>query len=204
MSNALKLGLGALGLAALLGLALYAMGEGGRNQTAAPPAEWNQADLAATYAAGEMAAFEFAERPGPAPSGTFTDAGGAAMTLEDFRGKVVLVNFWATWCAPCLVELPALARLADNKAGADFAVLAISTDRKGLDFAQDFLEKRGIAAPPVYSDATSMMAGGAGIRAMPTTVLIGADGQELGRLGGAAEWDSAEAKALISWAISRR
>lgn len=134
-------------------------------------------------------------RPAPALSVLARD--GTRVPLADFRGKVVLVNFWATWCAPCLREMPALARLQAQRGGEDFTVLALSQDLKGWEAVAPFLDKLGLAGLPVYVDEKTAVARAMEVAGLPTTVLLGRDGRELGRLVGDAGWDSKEALALI-------
>jgi thiol-disulfide isomerase/thioredoxin len=101
---------------------------------------------------GTVASFVLADRPEPAPEITFSDAAGNTLRLADFKGKVVLVNLWATWCAPCVKEMPALDRLQAKLGGADFAVLALSIDREGLAKVQPFFDAHKIAALAPYLD----------------------------------------------------
>ncbi len=187
-----KLGILILICAGLAGLGLYAIGKGGRNQS-------NSVILNH----GEMALFEFLNEPRPLSAGEFVDEAGNTVSLDNFRGRFVLLNFWASWCAPCLVELPSLHRLNEAMGGEDFTVIAVSTDRKGIAYAREFLEKRGIAAPPVFNDKTSKFAGVNQVKAMPTTILIDPEGREIGRLAAAAEWDSSDAKRLIDAVLQR-
>ncbi len=129
---------------------------------------------------------------------SFTDANNADKTLADWHGKPVLVNLWATWCGPCRHEMPALDRL-QNKLGSDgFSVLAISLDRGGLDKPRGFFEEIGIKHLRLYNDKTSKIGSDLAIIGMPTTLLINAEGKEIGRLSGPAEWDSDEAIELIT------
>ena len=133
------------------------------------------------------------------PELTFVDVKGKDRSLAEFRGKVVLLNLWATWCAPCVKEMPSLERL-QAKLGSDrFMVLALSQDRGGLPLVQQFYAAQGLKGLDIYVDKT--MASARAIKAMglPTTLLIDAEGREIGRLVGAAEWDAPETIALIEW-----
>lgn len=117
--------------------------------------------------------------------------------LDAEKGRVVVLNLWATWCAPCVKEMPALDRLQKKLGGKDFEVVALSLDRGGAVQVRPFFEERGIGALSVYLDpkSTAMMA--LKPRGLPTTYLIGRDGRILGTMIGEAEWDGAEAEALI-------
>lgn len=132
---------------------------------------------------------------------SFEDETGAKKTLGDFRGKAILLNLWATWCIPCRHEMPALDRLQKDLGSDQFEVVALSLDRAGRDAARKFFDEIKVQNLKLYIDQT--MKAGSGLRAvgMPTTILIGKDGKELGRLAGPAEWDSAEAKKLIAEAL---
>ena len=146
---------------------------------------------------GWMQNFTVAEAGPPAPGTAFTRRNGESYTLEKFRGKVVLVNFWATWCGPCVRELPSLKRLNARLGGDRLAILALSQDRGGWDRIKPFWEKHGLGGLTAFHDAKALTARAAKVRALPTTVLYGRDGRELGRLTGHAEWDSDEALALL-------
>ncbi len=132
---------------------------------------------------------------------TFEDFAGKPVRLADFRGKAILLNLWATWCAPCRHEMPSLDRLQKDLGSDKFEVVALSLDRAGPDAARRFFDEIKVEHLKLYIDPT-MRAGNA-LRAvgMPTTILIDAQGREVGRLPGPAEWDTAEAKALIADAV---
>jgi thiol-disulfide isomerase/thioredoxin len=149
-----------------------------------------------------MAAFVRRAEPGVLEPVVFQDADGKDRTLADWQGKVVLLNVWATWCAPCRKEMPALLELKKALGGADFDVVAVSTDRGGLEKPRKFLTEIGAMELGLYSDGKGTLASRLGIVGMPTTLLIGRDGREIGRLIGPAEWSSEDAKRLISAAIA--
>jgi thiol-disulfide isomerase/thioredoxin len=122
-----------------------------------------------------------------APKVVFYDAKGARHGLEDYKGHYVLMNFWATWCAPCVAELPALARLKAQAPG--LTVLAVNLDKGKVD-AGAFLKSHNAAALGVLSDKDVMMMRSFVIYAMPTTVLIDPKGREIARAMGPADWAS--------------
>ncbi len=153
------------------------------------------------YTVGEMAnfaVFEAPERPDPV---RFLNSEGETMSFDDWQGKVVLVNLWATWCGPCRHEMPALDRLQAELGGDEFEVLAVSLDRSGLDLPKAFYEENNIQHLGLYNDASARTGVALGVFGMPTTVLLNRDGELLGRLVGPAEWDAPEAVALMKAAI---
>ncbi|HEU4378926.1 MAG TPA: TlpA disulfide reductase family protein [Hyphomicrobiaceae bacterium] len=146
---------------------------------------------------GHMAAFVFKKEPEAVPEVRFQDGNGAEKTLADWRGKVVLVNLWATWCAPCRKEMPALDHLQKELGSSKFEVVAISIDRTGLPGARKFLDETGVKDLALYADPTTKLSSVLRAVGLPVTVLIDAQGREIGRLVGPAEWDSEDAKRLI-------
>jgi thiol-disulfide isomerase/thioredoxin len=151
---------------------------------------------------GQMAAFVFRQQPESLPEVTFQDANGRARTLADFRGKVVLLNLWATWCLPCRKEMPALDRLQGELASDSFAVVAVSVDRSGLPGARKFLDEAGVARLSLYADATARMASTLRAAGLPASLLLDREGREIGRLLGPAAWDGEDAKRLIRAALA--
>ncbi len=152
---------------------------------------------------GWMVNFTPTAAPAPPPALAFRDQAGAALDLGKFAGRIVLVNFWATWCGPCIREMPSLVRLQQRLGGAAFAVIALSQDRNGFDVITPFVAKYELGALSVFHDPKSRSALALKIRGLPTSVLFDAKGRELGRLAGQAEWDSDEAVALIEFYLSR-
>ena len=150
---------------------------------------------------GEMAAFVFKPAPEALPKVTFVDAEGKERTLDDWKGKVVLLNLWATWCVPCRKEMPGLDRVQAELKSDKFEVVAVSVDRTGTAGAKKFLDQIKVQNLAVLADPAARV--GTTLRAigMPATLLLDAEGREIGRLVGPAEWDSPEAKALIKAAL---
>jgi thiol-disulfide isomerase/thioredoxin len=146
---------------------------------------------------GAMENFSLAETTMPAPDIKFKDAGGKQHNMSAWKGKVVLLNFWATWCAPCRREMPALDALQAAFADRNFEVIALSSDRKGLDAVKPFYEKIGIKNLKTYIDPTLKAQRAFRVIGLPTTVLIDAGGNIVGRMAGPAEWDNEDAQALI-------
>ncbi len=135
--------------------------------------------------------------PVPVPPGEFTDASGKVLHIADFRGRSVLLNFWATWCAPCLQELPALDRVAAELKAENFVVLPISTDRQGTEVVKPFYEKLQLKELGLYFDPKSTFSQAAKVQVLPTTLLIDKDGRIVVAGEGAVEWDVPEVKAFL-------
>ena len=134
--------------------------------------------------------------PKPLPTLGFLDGNGARHDLAEFRGHPMLLNLWATWCQPCIAELPALAALARTEAKDGIAVVALSTDHGGPAQVRSFLAAHGIDLP-VRVDPDGHVLEALGINGLPTTLLIDARGRERGRLEGAADWNSEAARRAI-------
>lgn len=167
----------------------------------APASAPAAADAKGASLSGKMAAFVKKKAPEALPEITFNDATGKTLTLADFKGKAVLLNLWATWCAPCREEMPALDRLQKDLGGEKFEVVALSLDRKGAEASQKFLDETKAENLKLYIDKSAKQGTVLKIVGMPTTILIDKEGRELGRLAGPAEWDSGEAKTLIEAAL---
>ena len=120
------------------------------------------------------------------------------VTLADFEGRVLLVNFWATWCAPCREEMPSIAALGEAFPPEDFAVITIATGRNPAPAIEKFLGEVGLEEMPVYTDLKQQLAREMGIMGLPVTILIDREGQEVARLTGGADWNSESARAIIA------
>ncbi len=134
--------------------------------------------------------------PLPAPEVTFTDAEGKPASLADFKGKPVVVNLWATWCEPCLREMPSLERL-QSKFDDKLVVAAVSQDRAGGKLVNPFVAALKLDKVRVYLDPKSEVGHAFKVRGLPTSIVIDAQGQVVGRVEGAAEWDSAAMLAAL-------
>lgn len=151
-----------------------------------------------SYAQGHMAALQFLDNPPAQPTQTFTDAAGNQRTLADFKGKLVLVNLWATWCTPCKAEMPTLAALAADTDPSQLVIAAISVDNAGrTEEAKAFIDSFNQKNFAFYQDATSAIVFAAAAEGMPTSILYDRDGKEIARLAGAADWNSADARAFL-------
>lgn len=139
--------------------------------------------------------------PFPAPPVTFSDAAGSAVELSNFHGKLVVLNLWATWCEPCLREMPSLDGL-QSRFGDRIMVLAISEDRGGAKTVEPFIAKLGLRSAKVYVDPKSEVGHAFEVRGLPTSFLIDQDGKVLGRVEGAADWGSPKMLAVIEPRLS--
>jgi thiol-disulfide isomerase/thioredoxin len=146
---------------------------------------------------GEMEKVVLHDEPRPALSGTFQDAEGDEVSLSDFGGRVVLLNFWATWCPPCRAEMPSIDRLAGEMAGDGLAVIALSSDRGGPERIAEFFAEIGVVNLSIHQDPRGELQRAAGAIGLPVTLLLDREGREVARVTGDAVWDSPEAKALI-------
>lgn len=197
---------GALALLALGGgAAFYSVtGDAGNGSCSAARAT---AERMKPQVKGEVAAVEIRSRPQPAPELAFTGPDGQPMTLASLKGKTVLVNLWATWCAPCLKEMPSLDALQKEMGGPDFAVVAINIDTRNLDKPRTWLAENKITALPFYGDpqAATFQALRAAykVEGMPVSIIVDKAGCELGIIQGPADWVSADSKALMKAAIGR-
>lgn len=139
----------------------------------------------------------------PAPEITFLNGQGDEVTLDDFAGKVVVVNLWATWCAPCRREMPSLDRLQARYGGNDLEVVALSQDRgDALDKISAFYDELGVEALAIYRDPKARSARDLRAPGLPTTIVFDRSGQEVGRVLGDAEWDSEPAIRLLEALMS--
>jgi len=146
--------------------------------------------------------FTWHAKPIDAPATVFKDEGDKDRTLKDFGGKVLLVNFWATWCAPCVKEMPALDRLNAKLGGKDFAVIAVNQERNGPKIAKPFSDKQGWKLP-LYLDPATGFYRDAKLGGLPTTLIIGKDGKELGRVAGEVVWDSPAVEKMVQDLIKK-
>jgi thiol-disulfide isomerase/thioredoxin len=167
----------------------------GRNEPAPPQA--------ATTAPQSVGQFIALDAPLPAPGLSFTARSGEAKKLADFHGRLVLVNLWATWCVPCVEEMPALDRL-QAKLGGDLTIIAISEDRRGAEIVDPFLAKTGIKHLAIYLDPKSTALNEFAVQGLPTSFLIDRDGMIRGKLEGAAKWDEAPMLAILQRYIAAK
>ncbi len=152
---------------------------------------------------GQIQNYQPLETPAAVPDVTVLDQEDGLITLDRFKGKFVVLNFWATWCGPCIRELPSLDRLNTKLDGEKAQVVLISQDRGGFKQTDRFLKKLKVTFPDNFIDERLKFSRAIGVVSLPTTILIGPDGKEVGRLVGHAEWDAPEALDLIVWYMDR-
>lgn len=141
--------------------------------------------------------FSLHDKPRPLPQLAFNNGDGKKISLADFRGKVVLLNVWATWCGPCRREMPTLDRLQAKLGSPAFEAVALSIDRAGPDAVRKFYREIEIKNLALYIDSKNKTTPTLGIIGIPSTLLINREGQEVGRLVGPAEWDAPEMVAFL-------
>lgn len=171
---------------------------------AAPPADTQKAEgpqgaaPAAAVEAPESAAgkIDRTQAGKPAPDVIFVDRAGKPLRIMDFKGQPVLVNLWATWCAPCLAEMPALDRLAAREAG-KLVVLPVSQDLEGWRAVDKFFAPGKFQALTPYLDQQNELALAVGAKGLPVSILYDAEGRELWRVNGPLEWDEPEVATLL-------
>ena len=166
------------------------------------PAQADYADAIALRD-GDMRKLIFHDAPEAVPNASFDLADGAGTaSLDDWQGKWVLLNFWATWCAPCRHEMPMLSDLQTEFGGDAFEVLTIATGRNRPQAIQKFFDEISVSNLPRHQDPKQKLASQMGIFGLPITVLINPDGKEVARMRGDADWSSDSAKAIIAALIA--
>lgn len=151
-----------------------------------------QSTVSAPQSAMRAEPFARIAAPKAVPVLQFEDAVGHPRTLADFRGKVVLLNLWATWCAPCREEMPALDRLQAELGSPRFVVVAVSVDSQGAEIARKFFAEAGVKSLALYVDRSAQAAFKLGAAGLPASLLVDANGRELSRHLGPAKWDAPE------------
>jgi thiol-disulfide isomerase/thioredoxin len=150
----------------------------------------------ARYATGDLARLSFKAAGKAAPATVFESKSGPT-TLGAFKGKVVVLNLWATWCGPCLKELPAIDRLAGTMKGSDVVVLAVSEDQAGWRAVDPWWAKAKLKHLTPYIDKKMDLGFGYGAAGLPLTLVYDRQGQEVARIAAPAVWDSPNAIALL-------
>jgi thiol-disulfide isomerase/thioredoxin len=175
-----------------------------------------KAETANATPAGETAGFSKALATGPMAgvvvhaqrkalgAFTFKDATAKDVDLSAWKGRVVLLNLWATWCTPCRKEMPDIAKLQKQLGSADFEVVALSVDRKGLEASQAFLKDIGADSLRAYTDQESTSLAAIQALGLPASILIDRKGMEAARILGPAEWASPEAQAMVKALIAEK
>jgi thiol-disulfide isomerase/thioredoxin len=202
----------AAGLALMLAggaAALYVIsadtGNGGASGEAACAASAARASALEGFNVGDMAAMRIADNPQPAGPLSFNDADGQPKTLADYEGRTVLLNLWATWCAPCREEMPALDALEREMGGERFAVIPVSVDAGTDEKPKQFYAETGLTDLPLLHDGTLGVFNALKKKGyafgMPSTLLIDEKGCVLASMNGPAHWSGEDAKALVRKAV---
>lgn len=191
-------------LAAITGYYLYEAGgrKAGPAETAATAPVTAPGALSQGLAAGPLAAFLVHPEPKTLPDLAFQDGTGKPLKVSDWKGRVMLLNLWATWCAPCRKEMPDLSKLEAELGSDQFEVVAVSVDRKGAEASSAFLKDTGADNLKLYVEPSTKIVNDLQSAGLPATLLIDRQGRELGRILGPADWASPEAQALIKAALA--
>ena len=147
---------------------------------------------------GDMRKLVIHEAPQPVSDVAFDLGDGTQAALQDWDGQIVLLNFWATWCAPCRHEMPMLSELQTEFGGEDFSVVTVAVGPHNPVGITKFYEEIGVENLPKYQDPRQRLAQDMGVFGLPITVLMDRDGNEIARLRGDADWSSDSAKAIIA------
>jgi len=176
------------------------------NKTGLPSLYSSPTDLANSTSVpklvNQMKTFKLTTNTSARPDISWKDANDNKVTLELFDGKVVLLNFWASWCPPCIRELPSINRLQAKLGGDKFTVIALNIDRGGKPIANRFKRKLKLDKLDLHIDQKNAVARLLKIKALPTTIVFDSKGREVGKMEAAAEWDTKEALSLIQYFIN--
>lgn len=159
-----------------------------------------QGDITLESASGMTARLTYAHAGKAAPKVFFTGGDGRDVSLADFAGRPLLVNLWATWCAPCKAEMPTIDALAQREAGR-ISVIAVNQDLQGARPAMDFFRAAGVRNLELYSDADNALTAAYGAISLPTTILYDSEGYEVWRVEGGLEWNDEEIAKLLREAL---
>lgn len=150
-----------------------------------------------TLRTGDMRKLNFHSDPQPASDVSFINENGSDMTLADYTGQVTVVNFWATWCAPCRAEMPQLSDLQTQLGDDNFSVVTIATGRNPRPAMERFFTEIEVDNLPLHADPNSALARDMGVLGLPITVILDREGHEIARLQGDAKWNSDSAVAIV-------
>ncbi|WP_377509001.1 TlpA disulfide reductase family protein [Octadecabacter sp. R77987] len=157
-------------------------------------------DIAALTALreGDMRKLNFHSEPARGSDQEFISEDGGRITLAAFEGRYVVLNFWATWCAPCRKEMPQLSALQDTHGGDAIEVVTIATGPNPQPAMERFFEEIGVTNLPLHRDPRSDLARDMGVLGLPVTLILNPEGQEIARLQGDADWSSDSAMAIVA------
>jgi len=152
---------------------------------------------------GSFDKFKPASKPAPVPAVEFTDANGNKINLRSLAGKFTVLNIWATWCAPCVAEMPSLEKLKETRENDHFTVITVSEDRGGKIAVDKFFKDHQLELLPRDIDPEDKLSAALALAGLPTTLLIDPQGNEIGRLEGDADWIGPDAQKLINYYIDK-
>src|SRR5262245_43659599 len=161
-----------------------------------------EAEISKALITGSMARFKLTRPPKPMPDLEFLDADNKPVRLADFTGQARLINLWATWCAPCVKEMPSLDRLQANMPRDRFTILPISLDGPTKAKVAPFYKERDLSNLPIFYDKGRKAMSTLDVTLLPTSILVDPAGRELGRLEGDADWDTPDGLALMRAAMA--
>ncbi len=172
--------------------------------TLKPTAEAETRDYSAIVdmRADDMRKLNFHAAPKEVSQNKFVTEDGGEATLGDYRGKVILLNFWATWCAPCRHEMPMLSELQSELGGEDFEVLTLATGRNMVPAMKKFFDEIGVTNLPLHRDPKQAVAREMAVFGLPATIVLDREGREIARLQGDADWSSENARAILTAVIA--
>lgn len=151
---------------------------------------------------GDMRKLVFHSAPVPSSDVAFLSENGEDTTLADYQGKYIVLNFWATWCAPCRHEMPQLSALQATMGGPEMDVVTIATGRNPVPAMQRFFDEIGVENLPLHTDARQNLARSLGVLGLPVTIILDPDGNEIARMQGDADWSSESAIAIMGALIN--
>jgi thiol-disulfide isomerase/thioredoxin len=184
----------------LIALLLGSLSIAGCDRETAPPPQ-AKAEAPKPEGGGELTGkLDISQRGKAGPTDSFLDPAGKPVNLTAFKGKPLLVNLWATWCGPCVAEMPTLERIAE-RSGDKLKVLTVSQDRAGVDIGKTFT-KGGFKRLERYQDTESKLGFAFATGMLPTTVLYDAEGREVWRVVGAMDWNGPRANTLLAEFVS--
>ena len=146
----------------------------------------------------DLAKIKFHRQPRDVSKIAFEASNQQEYYISDFRGKFLLLNFWALWCAPCVKEMPALDRLKDIQKNKDFEIITLATGRNSKSKVDDFFREKNLMSLRQYFDPKSEFAKASGIKVLPTTLIINYEGMEVARVEGTIDWDSSDSERFFS------